>query len=127
MRVTFLILIALYGFIELAFGVLMVVDIEAVATMFNAEYSPASGVFSVPLTVAVFAFTAFSVLAFVWVYKRKPEGAVIGMIIGGWLVGAAILSYIKLGMLDSLVVDGVRGVAILVVGYLLLKKQAYSS
>jgi hypothetical protein len=127
MRITFLILITLYGLIELVFGLFMMTDIEAVAAMFNAEYSTDSGVFSVPLTVAVFAFTSFSALAFLWVYKRKPEGALIGMVIGGWLICSAILSYVKLGMLDSLIVDGVRGVVILIIGYLLQKKYSYSS
>lgn len=122
MRITFLILIILYGVIELAFGIWMLADIEAVSEVFNASYTPSAAVFSVPLTGAIFAFTILTVIAFAWVYKKKAEGAVIGLLIGGWLIFAAILAYVKLNMLDSLLVDGIRGVLIFIISAVLLKK-----
>ncbi len=122
MRITFLILIILYGVIELAFGIWMLADIEAVSEVFNASYTPSAAVFGVPLTGAIFAFTILTVIAFAWVYKKKAEGAVIGLLIGGWLIFAAILAYVKLNMLDSLLVDGIRGVLIFIISAVLLKK-----
>lgn len=122
MRITFLVLVALYGIIELAFGIWMLMDLKAVSEVFKTTYSPSADVFGVPLTGAVFAFTALTAIAFTWVYKHKKEGAIIGLLIGGWLIFSALLAYAKLNMLDSLLVDGIRGVLITVVSIALYKR-----
>ena len=111
--------LALNGLMQLAIGMMMLIDFEQAATaMFGIMYTPDMAILGVTLGTNVLFSGIIAALSVVWVFKGNPKGISLGMLFGWLAITAGIAAFVLLGRLDGLIVDVTRGSLILLTGYL---------
>ncbi len=112
---------------QIGMGIMMLQDFEQVATsMLNLNYSEDMSQLGGTLGMNVLFLGLVLILSIYWIYKKNRSGVSLAIFIGLFVASAGIFSFSQ-GVLEGLTMDVPRGMIILVLGYLIQRKDNSSS
>ena len=113
--------------LELGLGVTLLIDFPtALESGFGISYSNELDILGLALGLYLLLLTALMILSSVWTLKSNHSGITIGVIIGIFLFIFGTVTFLKFGDLQALMVDSLRGLLTIILGYMAgkeLKKQ----
>ncbi len=113
--------------LELGLGVTLLIDFPtALESGFGITYSNELDILGLALGLYLLLLTALMILSSVWTLKSNHSGITIGVIIGIFLFVFGAATFLKFGDLQALMVDSLRGLLTIILGYMAgkeLKKQ----
>lgn len=107
--------LALNGLMQLAIGIMMLVNFPMVAkTLMNISYTDEMGILGMAIGVNVLFGAAIVAVSVYWTIKKNPAGVITGALFGVLAILAGLLTFILFGRIDGLLMDVVRGVLIVI-------------
>ncbi len=90
----------------------------ALESGFGITYSSELEILGVALGLYLLLLTSLLILSIVWTYQKKYEGITIGIIVGIFLVIFGVVSFLKFGDFQPILVDSLRGVVTIFLAYM---------
>ena len=119
--------LAINALMQIGMGIMMLQDFQQVATsMLNLNYSEDMSQLGGTLGMNVLFLGMVLILSIYWIYQKNRSGVSLAIFIGLFVVIAGIFSYSQ-GVQEGLTMDVPRGMIILVLGYLIQRKDNSSS
>jgi hypothetical protein len=113
----FLALVVINGIFGIMAGYSMIFNFKSVLEMNGIVYNKALDIFGISVGCAVLFLSAILTLSFTWTRQRKAEGVTLGITGGGFLVLLGVLPFLLLGHTTTLYIDSIRGLLMMVFGY----------
>lgn len=114
-RKIFIGLLALNGLMQLAIGLMMLVNFPMVAeTLMNINYTDEMGILGMTIGVNVLFGAAIVAVSVYWTLRKNPAGVITGALFGVLAIAAGLLTFSLFGRIDGLMMDVVRGVLIVI-------------
>jgi hypothetical protein len=114
----FLALVVINGIFGIMAAYSMIFNFKSVLEMNGIVYNKALDIFGISVGCAVLFLSAILTLSFTWTRQRKAEGVTLGIAGGGFLVLIGVLPFLLLGHTTTLYIDSIRGLLMMVFGYL---------
>lgn len=112
-------ILGLQAIIELGVGSFILFDFpNALATGFGITYTSELDILGIALGLYLLLLTALIVLTIVWTKKANYSGITLGIIVGVFLVAFGLLTFIKLGDIQAIWVDSIRGFVTIIFAYM---------
>lgn len=126
-RRLFIGILMVQAILELGLGITLLIDFPtALESGFGITYSSELDILGVALGLYLLLLTALMILSSVWTFKSNHSGITVGVIIGIFLFVFGAVTFLKFGDLQALMVDSLRGLLTIILGYMAgkeLKKQ----
>ena len=118
-RHLFIGILAIQAILEFVVGSLILFAFPtALETGFGISYSSELDALGIALGLYLFLLTALIVLSILWTTKAKYSGITLGIVVGIFLVAFGLVTFFKLGDFNAILVDGIRGLVTIILGYL---------
>ncbi len=93
-----------------------------IATGFQVAFTPAMEILGLVVAFQVMVHIAVHVLAIVWTQRGRIEGLVCAYVVGVHMLVFGVVAYVQLHRLNALLLDGTRGVIVIALATLVLRK-----
>ena len=118
-RYLFISILGLQALIELGISTTLLFNFQvALETGFGISYSSELDILGMALGLYLLLLTTLMVLSMVWTLKSYQSGITLGIVVGIFLSIFGVLTYIKFGDTQGLLVDSLRGILTIIFGYM---------
>ena len=90
----------------------------ALETGFGITYNSELDALGIALGLYLLLLTALIILSILWTTRANYSGITLGIIVGVFLVAFGLVTFFKLGDFNAILVDGIRGLVTIILGYL---------
>jgi hypothetical protein len=119
----FIAILGIQSILELGIGLALLFDLPStLENGFNITYSRELDILGIALGFYLLLLTTLMILSALWTYRLNVLGTTLGIVLGIFLVIFGLYSFFKLGNVEALFGDSVRGLITIVFGYLASKE-----
>ncbi|MEZ7900718.1 MAG: hypothetical protein QMC34_02295 [Flavobacteriales bacterium] len=113
-----IVLLVIQAIFELLIGMNVLFSFQnALENIFEITYSSELDILGIIIGGYLLLLTTLLFLSIIWILKGKQAGTTIAIIVGAIFVLFGILSYCKLGQIDGLIGDSIRGLLTIFLAY----------
>ena len=118
-RRLFIGILSLQAILELGIGATLLFNFPtALESGFGITYSNELDILGIALGLYLLLLTALMILSGVWTNRANHSGITIGIIVGVFLFVFGLVTFMKFGDIQGILVDSLRGLLTIVIGYM---------
>lgn len=118
----FVILLLIQAIMELVIGFMFLANFQMVVeTGFDRTYTPDMDIFGIVIGLQLMLLSILLILATRWTLNDVKAGPVVGIAAGAYFLVFGIFAFIKFGDVQAIMVDSIRGLLTVIMGYWVLR------
>ena len=111
-------LLSLQAILELGVGATLLFNFPtALESGFGITYSNELDILGIALGLYLLLLTTLLILSSIWTYRANHAGITIGIIVGVFLFTFGVVTFLKFGDMQGILIDSLRGVLTIIFGY----------
>ena len=116
-------LLSIQALLELIVGITLLFNFPfALESGFGITYNSELDVLGIALGLYLLLLTTLLLFSIIWTTKSITSGPILGIISGAFLFVFGTVTFVKFGGLEGLLVDGLRGLLTILIGYMALRE-----